>query len=330
MKKVLLTSKKAFYKGNMHCHSTLSDGKMTPEELKEFYKAKGYSFLAITDHEHINNNSYLDDESFITITSGEFAIKEFPEQSTMKNQKMRVCHLNFYAKKQDNDLSVCYNSVYDHFSKGERRQKIKKLQDEYERIYSADGINDMIRLANENGFFVAYNHPRWSLENYSHYSHYEGLWGVEIMNHACQESGIFEYDINVHDDFLRDGKKIFVTCGDDNHQKHTCAHAFVMVNTDKGLNYDAIINALLCGDFYVSHGPTIEELYIEDNRVYIKCSGAVQIGFSTVGRAHGAVRAEEGELITEASFELKPEYEYFRISVTDARGRRADTQAYFI
>ena len=75
MKKVLLTSQKAFYKGNMHCHSTLSDGKMTPEELKEHYKKHGYSFLAITDHEHVNNNSYLDDEEFITITSAEIAIK---------------------------------------------------------------------------------------------------------------------------------------------------------------------------------------------------------------------------------------------------------------
>ena len=90
MKKVLLTSNKAFYKGNMHCHSTFSDGNMTPEELKEHYKKNGYSFLAITDHEHINNNSYLDDEEFITITSCELAIKEFPEQSTLKNQKMRV------------------------------------------------------------------------------------------------------------------------------------------------------------------------------------------------------------------------------------------------
>ena len=94
MKKILLDASKGFYKGNMHCHSTLSDGKMTPEELKEFYKARGYSFLAITDHDHINDNSYLNDESFLTITSGEFAIKEFAEQSTLVNQKMKCAHFN--------------------------------------------------------------------------------------------------------------------------------------------------------------------------------------------------------------------------------------------
>ena len=35
MKKVLLDANKNFYKANMHCHSTLSDGRMTIEELKE-------------------------------------------------------------------------------------------------------------------------------------------------------------------------------------------------------------------------------------------------------------------------------------------------------
>ena len=35
MKKILLDSNKNFYKGNMHCHSNLSDGKLSPEELKE-------------------------------------------------------------------------------------------------------------------------------------------------------------------------------------------------------------------------------------------------------------------------------------------------------
>ena len=34
MKKMLLDAAKGFYKGNMHCHSTLSDGKLTPEELR--------------------------------------------------------------------------------------------------------------------------------------------------------------------------------------------------------------------------------------------------------------------------------------------------------
>ena len=120
MKKILLDKNKNFYKGNMHCHSNLSDGHFTPEELKKLYKEKGYSFLAITDHEHFNNNSHLDDGEFITLTSAEFAIKQFPTQSTLRNFNMKVCHLNFYAKEQNNDYTFCYSAVADHFSKPEQ------------------------------------------------------------------------------------------------------------------------------------------------------------------------------------------------------------------
>ncbi|OGF52584.1 MAG: hypothetical protein A2497_00505 [Candidatus Firestonebacteria bacterium RifOxyC12_full_39_7] len=37
-------------KGNLHLHSTLSDGLKSPEELFKLYKAAGYDFLSLTDH----------------------------------------------------------------------------------------------------------------------------------------------------------------------------------------------------------------------------------------------------------------------------------------
>lgn len=328
----MLTSKKNFYKGNLHCHSTLSDGRFTPQELKEHYKSKGYSILAITDHENINNNSYLDDEDFLTITSTEIAIKQFPERSTLVDYNMKVCHLNLYAKQQDNDINVCYNSVLDHFTKGEARNRIKKLGGEYERIYGKDGINDIIRIANENGFFVCYNHPRWSLENYSDYCGYDGLWGVEIFNTGNNVSGMYEYNINVLDDFLRDGKRVFASSGDDNH--NACGFrdsfkTFVSVNAES-LDYDTIINALLNGDFYTSTGPTISELYVENGEAFIKCSPAAQITFSTSGRRTESAIADEGTSICEAKFSIHDADRYFRIDVVDEFGHRANTQAYFL
>ncbi|MCK6549037.1 PHP domain-containing protein [Myxococcota bacterium] len=37
-------------RGNLHTHSTLSDGAMTPEEVLDAYRARGYDFVAFTDH----------------------------------------------------------------------------------------------------------------------------------------------------------------------------------------------------------------------------------------------------------------------------------------
>lgn len=38
-------------KGNLHAHTTFSDGVRTPAELIAEYEARGYDFLAITDHD---------------------------------------------------------------------------------------------------------------------------------------------------------------------------------------------------------------------------------------------------------------------------------------
>lgn len=329
MKKLLLGEKKNFYKGNMHCHSSLSDGRLSPEELKEIYKTAGYSFLAITDHEHINNNSYLDDEDFITITSTELAIKQTAGASTLSDTNMKVCHLNLYAKEQDNDYNICYNEEYDHFSAKERRAAFKRPECDFERTYGAQGINRLIKTANENGFFVAYNHPRWSLENYSDYSGYEGLWGVEIYNTSCNRDGIYEYDINVADDMLRDGKRVFCTSGDDNHNwSDDSFGTFVSVNADS-LEYKSVISALLSGNFYTSTGPAIYEISLDGCEVSVKCSNAERIYLSTAGRRSECTVAAEGQLLTEAKFTVKPEDIYFRISVRDKNGSIADSQSYF-
>ena len=39
-----------FYKGNIHTHSNLSDGRLFPEGVCEAYIDRGYDFISITDH----------------------------------------------------------------------------------------------------------------------------------------------------------------------------------------------------------------------------------------------------------------------------------------
>lgn len=330
MKKTLFGSKKNFYKANLHCHSTLSDGKLSPHELKDYYKSRGYSILAITDHEHLNNNSYLDDNDFLTITSCEVAIKEFPKQSTLKNYRMKVCHLNLYAKEQDNVYNVFYDKVYDHFSARERRGSFLLPEKDFGRVYGAEGINRLIKTADENGFFVAYNHPRWSLENYADYSGYDGLWAVEIYNTSCNNSGLYEYDINVVDDMLRDGKCVYCSCGDDNHNRIDDSFGtFVMVNSDE-LKYKNVIESLLNGDFYTSTGPQFFEISVQDKKVKVKCSDAIQISLTTIGRRSESIVAKDDCILNIAEFNLFENDVYFRISVIDKNGKRADSQSYFL
>lgn len=74
MRKYLISEKGKFYKANLHCHSTVSDGRNTPEELRDYYKAHGYQILALTDHELLVDHSDLNAEDFLMFTGYEYAI----------------------------------------------------------------------------------------------------------------------------------------------------------------------------------------------------------------------------------------------------------------
>ena len=210
---------------------------------------------------------------------------------------------------------------------------------DFERVYTPECINEMIRRGVEGGFFVTYNHPVWSEESYEDYMAYHGMHAMEIVNYSSQVSGYEEYNARVFDDMLRSGKAVLCSACDDNHNHGTRGTpsydsfgGFNMIKA-KSLTLEDVGAALLAGEFYASEAPRIHELYVEDGKVYIKCSAARDISLITKTRqnriAHSATN-EKGEHlpVTEASFPLNPEDGYFRLVVTDEQGKHACTQAY--
>lgn len=61
---------KIWYKGNLHTHTTNSDGAYTPEETIALYKSKNYDFLALTDHWF--HGEGRQEENFLLLNSTEF------------------------------------------------------------------------------------------------------------------------------------------------------------------------------------------------------------------------------------------------------------------
>jgi hypothetical protein len=45
-------------KGQLHIHTTCSDGILTPQEIADIYARMGFDFLAFTDHDHLLRPSY--------------------------------------------------------------------------------------------------------------------------------------------------------------------------------------------------------------------------------------------------------------------------------
>ena len=335
MKKYLLPHSGKFYKANLHCHSTVSDGELTPEELKKIYKEQGYSILAYTDHDVLISHAELADENFLPLNGYEMEINE---RSDRPFDYIRTCHICLIALKPDNLTQVCYHRGDYLFSNAVHyRDKVKydHTLPDYVRTYTPECINDIIKTGRENGFFVTYNHPSWSLENYEQYTKYNGMNAMEICNYGCFSSGHLDYNEKEYDDMLRCGKRIYCIGADDNHN-HADPNskawdsfgAFTMIKADR-LAYEAVTDALQNGNFYASQGPEIYDLWLENGKVKITCSAAERIVYSTAYRKKQVAYGDENG-VKEAEFEVEPGYVYFRITVTDHAGRHANTNAYFM
>jgi len=61
------------YRGALHVHTTFSDGRLSPEECCDRYRALGFDFLFITDHDVWNDHSSLSSPGFAVFNSVEIS-----------------------------------------------------------------------------------------------------------------------------------------------------------------------------------------------------------------------------------------------------------------
>ena len=329
MKKYLLPPKNS-YKANMHCHTNLSDGKLSPEEVKEAYKAKGYSVVAYTDHDALIPHPELRDKDFLPLNGFE---AEFLEDNGMFYGMRKACHMCIIALDENNITMPFYNHTV-HFDKNTDKVKIDESLPQFIYNYSPECVNEAIRIARERGFFVTYNHPVWSMERYNEYSKYIGMNALEVYNGSCIADGYDEKNSHVYDEMMLMGKNVGAIGGDDNHNvrpfdnpKSGSFAAFTVIKADK-LEYKDIADALLNGDYYASTGPEISEIYYEDGNIVVKCPSAEKITMSTGYRAAGAVYREKGKRLTEARFPVKNRNNFVRFCVYDKYGNCAFSRAY--
>ena len=331
MRKPLLPRSESFYKANLHSHSTISDGKLTPEAMKEHYKSGGYSIIAYTDHDVMIPHHDLTDESFLALTGFEVEVNQNDCYPLTKD--ISTCHICFIAGSPDTVVQPCWNSKYAEIGNAKKYADSVVYDNEkppFERHYTPECINEIMKTCRDAGFFVTYNHPSWSLESYPVYTAYHGMHAMELINGECNFHGYNDNNAQKYDDVLRNGERIFAVGADDNHNSDNFSFGgFVMIKAKK-LEYKEITDALVRGDFYASGGPTINELYFEDGKVFISTSDAVTITVNTSHRRAWSVRSKDGSLINSASFQIHDGDGYVRFTVRDAAGKEAYTRAFFL
>ena len=326
----LLPENRNFYKACLHTHSTVSDGKIDPEEVKKMYKARGYSILALTDHEICLPHPELNDEDFLTLTSYELLVEDGAPKINAK-----VYHLNFISKTPDNRWQFHHPDLRPYIA----NYLDQLVYDKPEiRTYGVEETNALIAKAKEKGFIATYNHPVWSMQGTEDYVGLKGLWGVEVYNNASYLLGYEEDMSQCYQEMLRAGHRVLPVAADDTHKPEHVGGGWVMICAEE-LSYSAVIDAMERGDLYASCGPEIHSLTVDGTKVKITCSDAVTVNLVTHGRHAMRILAEPGKLLKEAEFDLSAwlkkttedtyDRAFFRLCVTDATGKKAFTRAYY-
>ena len=294
-----------FYRGNLHTHSTRSDGVLAPEEVCRRYRAEGYDFLALTDH-FIGTYNYpmVDTRDFRT---ADFTTIIGAELHSGAMQNGELWHL----------LAV-----------GLPFDFAPPLAPSFSPVAGAESGADLARRARDAGAFVAVAHPQWSGLTLADARTIGAAHAVEIYNHGCWAGCDRADGFAINDLLLSEGRRQTLVATDDAHfYEPDHFGGWVMVKAEEN-DPDALLAALKAGLHYASQGPEIRRVEITATTVEVECSAAVSVMVQGQG---SAARAVHGLSMTRASVALERfrKSPWIRVTVVDAAGKRAWSNPYW-
>ncbi len=282
----LFDTDKPFFKGNLHCHTTNSDGKLTPEECKAFYREHGYDFLSITDHRKLSEETHMED--------GMLVLCGMEMDYFLPGEVVHLVGVGLSEELNQHDVT-------------------RNMQTYIDLVNRYDGR-------------VIIAHPAWSLNTVTTLSGLHGLTAAEIYNSASTYpwNGDRADSSNVLDAAAAHGTFFNFVASDDSHWYNgEAGRSFTMVQADE-LTKESLFKAIDEGRFYCSQGPEIRQITVEDERIHVECSEAERVIFySNLVWANNRCVAKPG--MTEAEYIARPENgeTFVRIQVMDKEGRSA-------
>ncbi len=288
-----------FWRGNLHTHSTRSDGVLEPEEVCRRYRAEGYDFISLTDHfvgafdYPITDTRAYRTNSFTTILGAEL------HSGAMGNGEL--WHI----------LAV---GLPDDFAPSNTPS--------FHPIPDQETGPEIARRAREAGAFVAVAHPEWSGLTTEDARSIDAAHAVEIYNHGCAMGCDRPHGFYTLDQLLSEGKRLDLCATDDAHfSEPDHFGGWVMVKAEEN-DPDALLEALKAGHHYSSQGPLIHGAHWEKDRVVVETSSVTSVIVQGIGTAAVAVHGDSMTR-TEVPFGRCEGSPFLRISVIDRAGKRA-------
>lgn len=273
-----------WYKGNLHMHTTRSDGRCSYEEAVERYRQAGYDFVAVTDHWIYNEGKQ--ETNFLILSGCEYNLGNTPRE--------KVFHIVGFGMEHPTGLSA-------------------------EKNYSPQQVIDAIRAA---GGLAELAHPSWSMTRVDDALALTGLCGTEIYNTVSGEPWNCRAYSGEFVDLCGAAGRLFPCLAVDDAHFYAGdeTRSFIYVKAE-ALTREAILKAIAAGDFFASQGPVLSAK-IEDGMCRVECSPVEKIVFYNDSVWCGD-RVISGHNITGGQGMILPHMTFERVEVEDSEGRRA-------
>ena len=292
-----------FWRGNLHTHSTLSDGGLAPEAVVAAYKRNGYDFLQLSEH-------FLDRFGWPIADTRAFRSNAF---TTLIGAELHA-------------MTTSAGELWHILAVG--------LPLDFVPPGKSETGPELARRARDAGAFVAIAHPAWSQLTEADGVALEAAHAVEIYNHGCAVETDRGDGAYLLDRLANLGRRLSAIAVDDahfNHGERDAFGGFVEVKAES-LDPEALLAALKAGHFYASQGPRLYDVRVGRDEIVVETSPVDAVALLT-----GTSRALHvpGRAITRAVFDLAgagkkawagtgPDA-WIRIVAIDAAGRRAWT-----
>jgi hypothetical protein len=225
-------------RGNLHCHSTRSDGTRSPQGVIDDYAKRGYDFLMLSDHD----------------------ILSAPEDYAQWESRGLV-FIN------GNEVSANGPHIL-HVDADRRVEPLKDRQKVMDQVRAGRGF----AVAAHPNWTTNFDHC--TIENLLNWT---GYIGVEVFNGLVQTHSGSAYALDKYDLALSKGKKLWAFANDDSHYGTTDIELGWNVVYTHDKSAKGLVEAMRAGRFYASTGVTILDVKVEGMTITVKTKDAQRI-----------------------------------------------------